>query len=147
MQRLRVKNTRRVTFPLLRQKGRGALLFGEEKKDIPFPVKRFYVISHVSDPQSVRGDHAHKRLRQIMLCLSGSCRLSLDDGRVKQTIVLKASGQGIWIGSGVWRTLKGFSPDCVVLVITDAPYRESDYIRDYQDFLDFAGRRGRGKRL
>jgi SAM-dependent methyltransferase len=115
----------------------GHLFIGEEKKNIPFAIKRFYFINQLSDPKAVRGMHAHKKLEQIILCINGSFDLHLDDGRRKWKIVMKDPAVGICLKSKVWHTMTNFSRDCVILVVANDYYDEKDYIRNYEEFLEY----------
>lgn len=102
--------------------------------EIPFDIKRVYFINEFKENQSIRGKHAHRKLDQVLFCLSGSFILSLDDGRNQQSFTLPAGSVGVRIGRVVWHTMDTFSRDCVILVLASAPYDERDYIRDYDDF-------------
>ena len=88
-----------------------------------------------------RGSHAHKELKQLMICLSGSVEVDLDDGDETFSFVLKNPYQAIQVPSGYWRTLKNFSVDAVLVVLASSEYQESDYIRDYSEFLDWRAKR------
>ncbi|GBL43792.1 dTDP-6-deoxy-3,4-keto-hexulose isomerase [Verrucomicrobiota bacterium] len=113
---------------------RGQLAIVELGQTLPFPVRRVYWI-HDATPQSERGYHAHRQLRQLLVCVAGSVELELTDGKSKETLRLDAFSQGVVLGSGVWRVLRNFSPDCILVVLTDREYNEADYIRDYAEFL------------
>ena len=117
--------------------GRGDLVpleLGRER-DIPFDVKRCYFISNPTN-DGIRGRHAHRNLEQVVVCLNGSFTLTLDDGKgAKEDILLDRDDFGIHIKDLVWRELKGFSKNCVVLVFADNHYDEDDYIRNYDSFL------------
>lgn len=123
--------------------GRGDLVpieFGAEftKSNIPFEVKRCYFISApTNDDGAIRGKHAHYNLEQVVLCVHGSFILDLEDGKGnKESITLSEDNEGVHIKKGlVWRELRDFSPNCVVLVFASEHYDESDYIRSYKDFL------------
>ena len=82
-----------------------------------------------------RGFHAHKNLRQVAVCVAGSCRFILDDGTKKEEVVLNSPATGLLIQGIVWREMHDFSSDCVLMVLADKYYDESDYIRKYDDFL------------
>jgi len=113
---------------------RGGLVVLESLKSVPFELKRIYYIFH--NAQNLpRGFHAHKNLKQVAICLHGSCRFVLDDGYQKEEIVLSSPIQGLLIESLMWREMHDFSEDCVLLVLASEYYDESDYIRDYDDFL------------
>ena len=107
---------------------------------LPFPVSRMYFI-HDVPPGAARGSHAHKELKQLMMCLSGSVEIDLDDGDNTYSFRLKDPHQAIQVPSGYWRTLKNFSEDAVFVVLASDEYQESDYIRDYGDFLEWRANR------
>lgn len=113
----------------------GKLVALEEHKDIPFDVRRVYYIWG-NAPGVERGRHAHERLEQIIICVSGSCDFTLDDGKERETIHLDNPSQGLLIRHNVWREFKNFSKDCVLVVLASEHYDESDYIRNYREFLD-----------
>lgn len=115
---------------------RGSLVALESHKNIPFEIKRVY---YIFDTKSgvVRGLHAHKDLLQVMVCLKGSCRIVLDDGSTKEQVVLDSPNKGMLIESMMWREMHDFSADCVLMVLANEYYDESDYIRDYNEFLEY----------
>lgn len=110
-----------------------ALEIGQEK-NIPFDIQRVYYIYHTEAGIS-RGFHAHKALKQVAICVSGSCTMVLDNGTQRQSILMDCPTQGLLIESMTWREMHNFSDDCVLLVLANEHYDESDYIRDYQEFL------------
>ncbi|MBW8185201.1 sugar 3,4-ketoisomerase [Shewanella nanhaiensis] len=114
---------------------RGSLVSLEDHKNIPFTIKRVYYLFNTKDDVR-RGFHAHKKLKQLAVVLKGSCRFLLDDGKEKIDILLDNPSQGLYIESFLWREMYDFSEDCVLLVLADSFYDESDYIRDYQDFIE-----------
>jgi len=83
-----------------------------------------------------RGFHAHKRLNQLFVCVAGSCKLSLSDGKKEETIDMTAFGSALSVGPGLWRVISDLSPDCVLMVLADRPYEEDDYIRDFAAFKE-----------
>ncbi|HHR6080931.1 TPA: sugar 3,4-ketoisomerase [Providencia alcalifaciens] len=113
---------------------RGSLISLEQHKNIPFEVKRIYYIFGTKEGVS-RGFHAHKNLEQVAICLKGSCRFLLDDGKNKEEIVLNDPSIGLYISNVTWREMHDFSEDCVLIVLASELYDESDYIRDYNEFL------------
>ncbi len=117
---------------------RGQLIALEEFKEIPFAVKRVYYIYDTASGVT-RGLHAHKTLEQILVCVHGSCKIRLDNGREKEVILLDSPDKGLYIGHDMWREMFDFTPDAVLLVLASQPYDEADYIRDYEDFLTYAG--------
>lgn len=125
-----------ATFIAFQSKGddRGSLVALESKKNIPFEIKRVYYIFDTKTGV-VRGQHAHKDLLQVMVCLKGSCRVVLDNGLIKEQVVLDSPNKGLLIDSMMWREMHDFSADCVLLILANERYDESDYIRDYNEFL------------
>lgn len=113
---------------------RGGLVALESIKSIPFELNRIYYIFKTHENVS-RGFHAHKNLKQLVICLNGSCRFVLDDGCQKEEIVLTSPTTGLLIESLIWREIYDFSDDCVLLVLASQYYDEADYIRNYDDFL------------
>lgn len=113
---------------------RGSLVSLEENKNIPFDIKRVYYLFNTKD-QVTRGYHAHKKLKQLAIVLKGSCRFRLDDGEEKIELLLDNPAQGLYIESFIWREMFDFSDDCVLMVLADSVYAESDYIRDYEEFV------------
>ena len=113
---------------------RGLLIAIEEQKDIPFSIKRIYYIFDTLKGVR-RGFHAHKVTRQVAIVGRGSCKFLMDDGHQKVNVELQESSQGLLIEPLIWHEMYDFSDDCVLMVIADDFYNESDYIRDYNDFL------------
>ncbi len=113
---------------------RGSLVAIEENRDIPFAIKRVYYIFGTG-AGVIRGLHAHKTLRQVMICMHGNCSLLLDNGTDKIVVPMHDRDQGILIDAMVWHEMYDFSPDCVLLVLAGDFYDESDYLRDYNEFL------------
>ncbi|MEG2359578.1 WxcM-like domain-containing protein [Acinetobacter sp.] len=112
---------------------RGGLVALESNQSIPFEVKRLYYIFNTADKP--RGFHAHINLKQVAICLKGSCRFILDDGQHKEEVVLASPTQGLIIEGLTWREMHDFSEDCVLLVLASEHFSEDDYIRDYQEFI------------
>lgn len=117
---------------------RGQLVALEENKNIPFSIKRVYFMYDTKD-DVCRGQHAHKHLRQVLFCVSGSCIVSLDDGKEKVSVKLDRPERGLFIGPGVWREMYDFSKGTVLMVVASEYYDESDYIRNYDDFKKLYG--------
>jgi dTDP-4-dehydrorhamnose 3,5-epimerase-like enzyme len=113
---------------------RGALVALEGNKNVPFDIKRVYYIFE-TDLNFVRGQHAHKNLKQLMICTSGACTVRLDDGNEKEEVRLDRPDKGLYIENLIWREMYDFTPDCVMMVLTDQYYDPDDYIREYDDFL------------
>jgi len=113
---------------------RGALVSLEENKNIPFQIKRVYYLFNTENGVR-RGFHAHKELKQVAIAVRGSCRFLLDDGKEKIDFLLDNPAQGLLIESFMWREMYDFSDDCVLMVLADNYYQESDYVRNYEDFI------------
>lgn len=113
----------------------GKLVALEKGADFPFDIKRVYYIWDTA-ADVVRGKHAHRRLEQVIICLSGSCDFILDDGTERVTVHLDNPAQGLHIKHNIWREFTNFSPDCVVMVLASEHYDEADYIRDYEQFKE-----------
>lgn len=118
---------------------RGSLVALEEGKNIPFQVKRVYYMFNTKDGVR-RGFHAHKTLKQVAIAVRGSCRFLLDDGQERVEVMLDNPAQGLVIESFMWREMYDFSEDCVLMVLADQLYDESDYIRDYSQFIEVANK-------
>jgi len=116
---------------------RGTLNFLEAgSSEVPFDIKRVYCLMGVN-PLSIRGEHGHKNLQQIMVALSGSVVIDLFDGQDKKKYILNSPSEGLYVCGGMWRTLSNFSNDAVVLVLASEKYDEDDYIRNIDDFMAF----------
>lgn len=115
---------------------RGNLTVVEQLKEVPFKIRRAYWTYDVPGGES-RGGHAHKRLQQLLIAVSGSFSVTLDDGREQHTFLLNHPWQGLLITPGVWRTLNDFSSGAVCLVFASEPFDEEEYIYDYNEFLKY----------
>lgn len=113
---------------------RGMLVALEEYNDIPFEIKRVYYMYDTKEGVH-RGFHAHKDLEQIMICIHGSCKIRLDNGREKKIVSLEKPYEGLYLPGNIWREMYDFSPDAVLMVLASKLYDESDYIRDHDEFL------------
>lgn len=115
---------------------RGALVSLEEKKNIPFEVKRVYFMYGTKEGIH-RGLHAHKTLKQVLFCPCGACTILLDDGNKKKCVRLDKPTEGLIIEANIWREMYDFTPDAVLTVLASDYYDENDYIRDYDEFLNY----------
>lgn len=115
---------------------RGQLIALEQGREIPFDVKRVYYIFDTLEGVR-RGYHAHKSLEQVLVCVSGSCMILLDNGKERCNITLDSPCKGILIKNSIWREMYDFTKGAVLLVLASEIYNEDDYIRDYNDFLKF----------
>lgn len=116
---------------------RGSLVALEGKKTVPFAIQRVYYLFGTTSGVS-RGFHAHKKLQQVAVCVTGRCRMVLDDGKEREEVWLDSPTEGLLIGNMIWREMHDFSPDCVLLVLASEHYDEADYIRSYEDFIRFS---------
>ncbi len=128
-----VADQRLVTLPLLGD-DRGSLCVIEGQRDTDFPIARVYYIFG-TQAGVARGFHAHRALQQLAVCVSGSCTMTLDDGRDRRSFVLDRPDMGVTIGPMIWREMHDFSDDAVLMVLADQQYDEADYIRNYDEFL------------
>lgn len=118
---------------------KGDISVVESLGTVPFDVKRIYYLYDV--PGGVdRGGHAHKNLSQFIVAVSGCFTVVLDDGRNKRSFVLNRPYKGLLVVPGIWRTLEDFSSGSVCMVLASEHYDETDYIRDYHEFLQFRKR-------
>jgi len=115
---------------------KGNITVVENCKEVPFDVKRIYYLYDVPGGET-RGGHAHKDLRQLIIAASGSFTVTLNDGNVKRTFLLNRPYQGLLIVPGIWRELDDFSSGSVCLVLASHNYSEYDYIREYDEFLNY----------
>ena len=114
---------------------RGQLVALEEGNDIPFHIKRVYYMYDTKIGVR-RGGHAHRNLEQILVCIHGNCIVHLDNGIETKEVSLEKPYEGLYIGSNMWREMYNFSTDAVLMVFASEIYDESDYVRDYNKFLE-----------
>ena len=120
---------------------RGNLSVVEQFKDIPFEIKRVYWTYDVPGGES-RGGHAHKQQTELLVAVSGSFSVTVDDGKnYKETFFLNHPYRGLLLPTGIWRTLDDFSSGSVCLVLASDFFEEEDYIRDYDQFIEFVNNR------
>lgn len=115
---------------------KGNLSLFENGKTLPFDVRRVYYLYDVPGGES-RGSHAHKELEQLIVAVSGSFRVILDDGKEKKSFTLKRPYEALSVKPGIWRDLDDFSSGSVCLVLASREYVAEDYIRDYQEFINW----------
>ncbi len=123
----------RITDP------RGNLTVAEQLKEVPFEIKRVYWTYDVPGGES-RGGHAHRKLYQLVVAMSGSFNVTLDNGHATQTYLLNHPWQGLLIGPGTWRTLEDFSSGAVCMVLASELFDLGDYIYDYDQFKAIYGK-------
>ena len=122
-----------VDFPSLGDE-RGSLVALEAEQSVPFVIKRVYYIFGTHEGVA-RGFHAHHNLQQVAICITGKCRMVLDNGSKREEVWLDSATKGLIIGDLVWREMHDFSENCVLLVLASEHYDENDYIRNYNDFV------------
>jgi UDP-2-acetamido-3-amino-2,3-dideoxy-glucuronate N-acetyltransferase len=113
---------------------RGRLAAGETGPEVPFEMKRFFVVYGVPSAET-RGEHAHLRCQQLLVCVKGRVNVVVDDGRTREEHILDDPAAGLYVPPMVWATQYRYSEDAVLLVLASEPYDPADYIRDYRDFL------------
>jgi hypothetical protein len=113
---------------------RGSLVVAELGQALPFDIARFFVISGVPRGAS-RGEHAHRRCEQFLVCLSGSVVAEVDDGTSRQEVILDRSDLGLYMPAMTWGTQHTYSADAILLVLASRRYEVEDYIDDYDEFL------------
>ncbi len=112
----------------------GELFVAEAGRELPFDIARvFYVVNQ--RPEARRGCHAHRRLSEVVLCLQGTCTFLVDDGTKRQEFVLDTPSRALLLEPMNWLEFYGFSPDCILLVLSDGKYDPDESIHDYKEFL------------
>jgi UDP-2-acetamido-3-amino-2,3-dideoxy-glucuronate N-acetyltransferase len=117
---------------------RGRLSFGEANRHIPFEIKRYFLVFGVPG-QHIRGEHAHRRQHQFLICVNGSCNVVADDGREREEFVLNDPCTGVYLPPLTWGVQYKYTEDAVLLVLTSDYYDSADYIRDYAEFRRLVG--------
>ena len=120
---------------------RGLLSFGEMGRHIPFTVKRYFLVFGVATKET-RGEHAHKKLHQFLICVHGKCHVMVDDGKKREEFILDHPSIGIHLPPKIWGAQYKYSPDAVLLVFASDFYDPDDYVRDYSEFLALYGSEG-----
>lgn len=122
-----------ITFPQFEAED-GLLVVYEGAKEVPFSIDRMFMVNSMKG--SVRGFHAHKECSQLLIVLKGQCVVTCDDGLNKKEIMLTKASQGLFIPPTLWAE-QNYQEDTLLVVLTDKPYDEADYIRQYDDFITF----------
>ncbi|HYZ92926.1 MAG TPA: FdtA/QdtA family cupin domain-containing protein [Actinomycetota bacterium] len=139
MKRTRVADCKIVNLPRVTDP-RGNLSFIEAGRHIPFEIKRVYYVYDVPGGES-RGGHAHRKLEQLIIAMSGSFEVILDDAEERRTVRLDRSYRGLYLASMIWREIVNFSTGSICAVLASEYFDESDYFREYDDFV--AAKRGK----
>ncbi|MEN6492307.1 MAG: FdtA/QdtA family cupin domain-containing protein [Rectinema sp.] len=137
VRKIKVKNSGLIKLQVFDDFPDGNLIIGEANKSVPFSIKRVYYINNLYNRKAERGKHAHKTSEQIIFCINGHFTLTLDDGEKEQSISMNNPIYGVRLGPKLWHTMTRFSSDCVILVLANDYFNENDYIRNYQDFLNY----------
>lgn len=130
---INIKGVKLITIPKISDI-RGDLSYAELSKELPFIVKRIFTVYNVPT-KDVRGEHAHRKLHQVLICLKGSVTVLLDDGKNCTEVVLSSPEFGIYIKPLVWSVQYKYSQDAILLVLSSDTYKAQDYIRDYEEFI------------
>ena len=128
-----LKNCRMIDFKRM-SSALGSLTAIEGNSDAPFEIRRVYYITEVPENE-VRGFHSHRQLEQVLLCLNGSVKIRVKTPYEEEIIPLNEDSRGLYIGHMVWREMFDFTPGAVLMVLASEHYTESDYIRNYEDYL------------
>jgi len=129
-----IDDCREIEFPRMIDP-EGSLTFIESERHIPFALKRIFYIYDVPTGES-RGAHAHKELQQVLICLSGSFDVSIDDGARRREVRMHRPWKGLYVPRMIWARIVNFDPGSVCLVLASEYYSEADYFREYRDYLD-----------
>jgi hypothetical protein len=131
-----IKDCHLLVFPKIVER-RGNLSFVESSRQVPFDIARIYYLYDVPGGES-RGGHAHKDLQQVIIAISGSFDVELDDGTEKKVFHMRRSNEGLYLSRMIWRELTNFASGSVCLVLASTLYNADDYYRDYEEFLSVA---------
>jgi hypothetical protein len=129
---LKVRNCRWIAVPGAAD-ARGCVNFLEVGKGLDFAPKRLFWLHHIA-PGQWRGRHGHRECELVLIAMNGGARVHLDDGKVKETVVLHDPARALHIGTWIWHELTDFTPDAAIMVIASALYDDADYLRDYDAF-------------
>lgn len=132
----KVPSVRLYQLPLIRDP-RGSLSYAQYHETLPFLPKRYFIVFDVGEGQT-RGGHAHDTVHQLLICVKGSCLVSLDDGRTRDEVLLDRPELALYIPPKIWATQQQFSPDGVLTVLASEVYDPDEYIRDYDEFRRLA---------
>lgn len=114
---------------------RGSLIALEKNHNVPFDIKRVYYIYNTKR-NVPRGAHAHRKLEQLLVCVTGSCKIKLDDGKTIETVELNSPELALYVGKNIWGEMFDFSQGCVLMVMASEYYNSDEYIYDYNEFIN-----------
>lgn len=137
MDEINLENCYLIEFPKYGDSKRGYLSVIEKLKNIPFDIKRIYYIYDIGDLSEIRGPHAHKNTEQIFITLNGKAKYHIDNGFTRKEIVIDKPNIGIYIGPNIWHYITNFSSNVILLVIASQFYDPLDYLKKYENFLNF----------
>ena len=114
----------------------GTLFVMERNREVPFDIQRIFLVTNVKKGKT-RGDHATKKTRLILFPVSGSCKVIVDDGKIKEAFEMNNPSEGLLIEPMVWRSMQEFTPDCIMMAVCDRPFDPGNETwDDYQIFLE-----------
>src|ERR1041384_2829015 len=128
-----IKGARLYELPVIKD-SRGSLSFAQHEETLAFLPKRYFLVFDVGQDQ-IRGGHAHKRVQQLLVCVKGSCVVSLDDGHIHHDVSLNRPELALYLPPGIWATQHHYSKDGVLMVLASEVYDPEEYIKDYNQFL------------
>ncbi len=129
----KIASVRLYQLPLIRDP-RGCLSYGQYEETLPFLPRRYFIVFDVGEGQT-RGGHAHSTVHQLLICVKGSCLVSLDDGNIRDEVLLDRPELALYLPPKIWATQQQFSTDAVLMVLASEAYDPGEYIRDYDEFL------------
>jgi hypothetical protein len=132
--KLFTKNIRYIDLQQIHDNRDGIINIAEASNQIPFNIKRVYSITGLKKNSDSRGHHAHKELQQAIFCISGSFKLIVNDGMNEEEVILNTPQKGVYLGEELWHAMSDFSANCIILVLSSDLYKETDYIRDFDEF-------------
>lgn len=134
---MKVKNCKIITLPERATPDGCKIAFGESKAHIPFEIKRFYSIYNFEREGIKRGGHAHRTFEQVFFAINGSFLFLLDDGTIQERVNVNNPQMGVFVGPAVWHEMVDIVKGSIIFVVASHVYNESDYIRNYQQFLEY----------
>ena len=129
-----VSDCKLIQLPIITD-DRGRLTFLESCRHVPFEIKRIYYLYDIPNAKT-RGAHGHRELRQMIFAIAGSFKILLDDGKSQSIYVLNKPSEALYLTNMIWREISDFSDDAVCMVVASDYYKEEDYFRNYEEFVD-----------